>query len=173
VDLKEVPAGNEKKPLPVMLEVFKFGVFIVGFVTLLMLGTLGVHELGHRLAAAAFGCAHETTFGIGRAMTHVACDSPANTAIIIMGGLALTLAISIIMYFAGNDFTRRSAFLLLAFSIMTSFDDFGALGMPYYLAVLSVFASACLIGYGIMLIVSGYHENYAGAPARGKKALNP
>jgi len=171
--LKGVSASKEKKPLPIILEIFKFSLFIIGFVILLMLGTLGVHELGHSIAAKAFGCTHETTFGIGRAMTHVVCDNPVNSTLITLSGLFLTLVISIIMYFTGNDFTRRAAFLLFAFSILTAFDDFGALGMPYYFAVLSVFVAAFLTGYGIMLIVRDYHKDYETALAAGRKALNP
>jgi hypothetical protein len=151
---------KEKKPLPVLLEILKFGIFIMGFVVFLLLGILAVHELGHSLAARVFGCSHETTFGIGKAVTHVQCDNAANVTMITLGGLFLSIAISVVMFFAGNDFIRRVSFLLFAFSILVSFDDFGALGMPYYFAVLTVFIASFIIGYGILLIVREYHSEY-------------
>ncbi|HII71549.1 TPA: hypothetical protein HA265_02230, partial [Candidatus Woesearchaeota archaeon] len=68
-------APEEHGHVPVIVEVMKFGVFVIALSIFLILGTLGVHELGHSLAANAFGCEHKTSFGVGFAVTSVSCDS--------------------------------------------------------------------------------------------------
>jgi hypothetical protein len=167
-----------KHHIPVIVEVFKFGIFIVGLGVFLMLGTLGVHELGHSLAAKSFNCAHSTEFGIGQAVTHVECKSNAGETFIILGGFILTLIISLLMYFLGNDFARRMSYLLIAFSLLAAIDDFAVMHMPKSLLMTSVFVSTLLIGYGIVLIVRNYeheYENYeasvCAAAACEKKAI--
>ena len=165
----------EKHHIPVIVEVFRLGSFVVGLSILLMLGTLGVHELGHSITAHIFGCSHETSFGIGRAVTHVVCDSALGSTLIILAGFILTVKISFLMYFMGNNFAKRISYLLLGFSIITAFDDFSVLGVPYSAIIVLVFASAMLVGYGLVLVVNNYELEYKNyeesicAPACGKK----
>jgi hypothetical protein len=156
-----IPYEPAKHHIPVVVEVFKFSFFVIALSVFLMLGTLGVHELGHSITAKAFGCSHETSFGIGHAVTHVMCESSAGSILIILGGFILTLVVSLLMYFMGNDFAKRLSFLLLAFSMLISIDDFTVLNMPYSVIVIIVFISALLIGYGISLIVRNYELEYA------------
>ena len=156
--------------IPAVVEVFRFGLFIIFLSIFLMLGTLGVHELGHSLLANAFGCTHETKFGIGFAVTHVMCDEDGGSSFIALGGFILTVLVAAVMFIAGNDFARRISFLLLAFSMLISIDDFTGMGMPYSLVVIIVFASMMLIGYGIVLVVKEYELEYEAeeAAVRGK-----
>jgi hypothetical protein len=150
----------EKHHIPVVVEVFKFGFFVIGLSIFLMLGILGVHELGHSLAAKIFSCSHATDFGIGYAVTHVVCESSAGSTIIILGGLILTLFISLLMHFLGNDFARRLSYLLISFSMLTAIDDFAALDMPKSIVITMVFVSMLLIGYGLSLVVKNYELEY-------------
>jgi hypothetical protein len=151
---------SERQHIPVAVEIFKFGLFIAGLSLFLMLGTLGVHELGHSLAANMVGCSHETTFGIGTAMTRVTCDSDVASTFITLNGFILTLIISLLMYFLGNNFARRMSFLLLAFSMLVAIDDFSVLSMPHSILVILGLISTLLIIYGITLIVKNYLLEY-------------
>jgi hypothetical protein len=155
-----MPYKPAKHHIPVVVEVFKFGFFVIALSVFLMLGTLGVHELGHSITAQVFGCSHQTSFGIGHAVTHVVCESSAGSILIILGGFILTLVVSLLMYFMGNDFAKRMSFLMLAFSILISVDDFTVLRIPYSVIIAGVFTAALLIGYGIMLIVKNYELEY-------------
>jgi hypothetical protein len=158
-----VCASSEKHArhhIPLVVEVFRFSIFIIGLVVFLMLGTLGVHELGHSMTANAFDCSHETSFGVGFAVTHILCDSSSGSVMIALGGFSLTILISLLMYFMGNDFARRLSFMMLAFSMLIAVDDFTGLGLPYSIVFIIVFAAAMLIGYGISLIVSEYDTEY-------------
>jgi hypothetical protein len=155
-----VTAEPEKHHIPLAVEVCKFSFFVIALSVFLMLGTLGVHELGHSISAKALGCSHETSFGIGYAVTHVTCNSAFGSTIITLGGFVLTLIISMLMYFMGNDFAKRMSFLLIAFSILIAIDDFTALHMPYSVVVVAVLISALLIGFGISLVVKNYELEY-------------
>ncbi|MFC1741729.1 hypothetical protein ACFL3V_04300 [Nanoarchaeota archaeon] len=157
---------TEKHHIPVIVEVFKFGFFVIGLSSFLMLGILGVHELGHSLMAKLFSCAHTTDFGIGYAVTHVVCESGFGATPIILGGLILTILISLLMYFMGNDFAKRMSFLLIAFSLLIAIDDFTALKLPYSLIITAVLISTLLIGYGIVLIVKNYEVEYEAYEAK-------
>jgi len=170
--------GCERSHTPMIVEVMKFGFFIVVFTIFLMLGTLGTHELGHSLAAKTFGCTHETVFGIGRAVTHVSCDDGDGRTVITLGGLILTVFVSLSLFLAGNDFARKMSLLLLALSVLVSIDDFSALGLPDSMIVSAVFVSMFLISYGLFLIVNQYgleYDTYEASidrPGCGRKDLN-
>ncbi|MBN1543979.1 hypothetical protein JW898_00790 [Candidatus Woesearchaeota archaeon] len=146
--------------IPLVWEVFRLGFFVVCLSIFIMLGMLGVHELGHSLAAKAFGCEHSTTFGIGQAVTHVTCTSGSGAVLITLGGLVLTLLISLMMYFMGNEFSKKLSLLMFAFSMIISVDDFSALGLPNSVFVIITFLSALLIVYGLASIVRNYEEEY-------------
>ncbi|MBW2964497.1 hypothetical protein KY363_03480 [Candidatus Woesearchaeota archaeon] len=146
--------------IPVVVEVFKFGFFVIALSFFMMLGTLGMHELGHSLAAGFLGCEHSTSFGISFAITHVSCSSDAGATAITLGGFVLTLLVSLMMFFIGNDFTRKMSYMLIAFSLLTAMDDFSVLGLPYSLMVIAVFIAALLAGYGLILIVKDYEAEY-------------
>ncbi len=150
----------EKHHIPIMVEVFKLGLFVVALGIFLMLGTLGVHELGHSLMAKSFGCTHDTEFGAGYAMTHVVCSSEAGTTLIKMGGFLLTLVIAILMYIVGTEFAKRISYLVLGFAIVISVDDLISLGFPYSAIIALVIISAILIVYGLMRVVSSYEVEY-------------
>ncbi len=152
--------------VPVVVEVFRLGLFVAGLSVFLMLGVLGVHELGHSLAAGALGCSHETSFGIGYAVTHVACGDGSGETLITLAGFGLTLLISALMFFAGNAFARRMSLLMFAFSFIIASDDFSVLGMTRSFFVIIIFASALLIGYGLMKIVQNYEAEYVSREAR-------
>jgi hypothetical protein len=150
-----------KHHIPIVVEVLKLGFFVAALSAFLMLGTLGVHELGHSLAAKGFGCFHETSFGIGFAVTHVMCESGGGTTLITLAGFIMTVLVSALIYFMGNDFAKRMSLLMFAFSMIIATDDFTALGIPNSLFVVIVFVSALLIGYGLVLIVRNYEKEYA------------
>ena len=149
-----------KHHIPVVVEVFKFGFYIVCLCVFLMLGTLGVHEMGHSLVAKSFGCSYQTRFDISHAVTHVECESAAGSSLIVLGGFVLTLVISLLMYFMGNDFARKLAFLIFGFSIITAVDDFIVLGLPYSAVIAFVFVSAIVIGIGMVRVVKDYELEY-------------
>ncbi|MBW2972569.1 hypothetical protein KY359_06035 [Candidatus Woesearchaeota archaeon] len=149
-----------KHHVPLVVEVFKLGFFVVGLSVFLMLGTLGVHELGHSLAAKIFGCSHSTVFGIGSAVTHVSCSSGAGENMIAISGFILTLFVAMLIYFMGYEFSQRLATLILAFSMLIAVDDFTMLGLPKSVFVILIFIAALLIGYGIVLIVRNYEQEY-------------
>lgn len=155
-----MPQEPAHEHIPVIIEIFKFGLFVVGLSMFLILGVLGVHELGHSLAAEAFGCSHDTFFGLGYALTHVECGSGSGSVLISLAGFILTVMISALMFLVGNDFARRISYLLLAFSFITATDDFAMLGVPHSGIIVIVFFSALLIAYGIMLIVKEYEVEY-------------
>ncbi len=155
-----VKSSTHKHHIPIIVESIKLGLFVIGLSVFLMLGTLGVHELGHSLAANAMGCSHETSFGIGFAKTHIVCESDAGTTLITLAGLIMTLIVAALLYFMGNDFARRIALLIIAFSFITAVEDFGALGLPQSLFVIVIFISAVLICYGLVLVVRNYEKEY-------------
>lgn len=150
----------EKHHIPIIVEVFKLGLFVVALGIFLMLGTLGVHELGHSLMAKTFGCTHNTEFGAGYAVTHVVCNSEAGTTFIKMGGFLLTLIIAILMYIVGTEFAKRISYLVLGFAIVMSVDDLLSLGFPYSAIIALVIVSAIVIVYGLMRVVSSYEVEY-------------
>jgi hypothetical protein len=150
-----------KHHLPITMEIFKLGFFVIGLSIFLMLGTLGVHELGHSLGAKVMSCAYTTSFGVGHAVTHVACESGSGLLFITLSGLIMTLLISLLMYFMGHDFAKRLALMILGFSLLISVDDFTSIGLPKSIFVALVFVSAILLGYGLMLIVKNYEKEYA------------
>jgi hypothetical protein len=150
----------EPHHLPVVVEVFRFGFFVISLSAFLMLGILGVHELGHSLAAASLGCEHSTMFGIGKAVTRVSCPGDSGSTLLTLAGLIMTLIVSALMYLFGNDFSRRISCLLAAFSFVISLDDLTVLGLPQSGFIALVFASALLACYGILLIVQNYEVEY-------------
>jgi hypothetical protein len=164
-DLYITPFENVPRQVPLALEVVKLGLFVVGLSIFIMLGTLGVHELGHSLVAKTFGCSTETVFDIGFAKTHVVCDSTTGSTLIALGGFALTMLISLVIYMVGNDFAKRMSFMMFAFSFIISSDDFIVLKLPYSLMIIALFVTAILVAYGLVRIVQEYELEYdAGKP---------
>jgi len=157
----KVSDADARHHIPLVIEVFKLGLFVVGLSIFLMLGTLGVHELGHSLAAKAFGCEHETSFGIGYAKTHVVCESDTGSTLITLAGFIMTVIVALLLFFMGHEFSQRLSLMILAFSMMMAVDDFSKLGMPDSIFIIIIFASAVLIGYGLVQIVKNYEKEYA------------
>jgi hypothetical protein len=156
---------HQRHPVPLIVRVLKFGFFVVGLSVLLMLGILGVHELGHSIVANLYGCEHETTFGIGYAKTHVQCESDSGTVLIKLGGLSLTLLVSLSFLFMGNDFARKISSLLFAFSMLISAEDVTSLDLPYSIVMILFFVAATLTAYGMYLLVTDYEleSRYSGS----------
>lgn len=150
-----------KHHIPVIAEVFKIGFFILSISIFIMLGTLGVHELGHSLAAKSLGCSHATSFGIGKAVTHIKCESASGSTFIALAGFILTILISLLIYFMGNDFAKRIAHMMFGFSILIAVDDFTVLSMPYSAITALVIISSIFIGYSIVRIVNNYELEYS------------
>ncbi|MBW2968223.1 hypothetical protein KY362_07090 [Candidatus Woesearchaeota archaeon] len=150
--------------VPFVIEVFKLGFFICSLSVFMMLGMLGIHEMGHSLTAGVLGCSHDTSYGTDYAVTHVECEEDAGNAkstALLLSGFVFTVIVSAMMFFVGNDFTRRISFLLLAFSLMIAVDDFIMLGIPESSFIIIGAASAVLIGYGLVLLVKEYEKEYA------------
>jgi hypothetical protein len=150
-----------KHHIPVIAEVFKLGFFILSISIFIMLGTLGVHELGHSLAAKSFGCSHTTSFGIGQAVTHITCESASGSTFITLAGFLLTVIISLLIYFMGNDFAKRIAHMMFGFSMLIALDDFTVLSTPYSAVTALIVVSSIFIGYGIVRIVKNYELEYS------------
>ena len=151
---------SQKHHIPVIAEIFKLGLFIMSISLFVMLGTLGVHELGHSLAAKSFGCSHSTVFSIGKAVTHVVCDSASGSTFIALAGLILTVAISIIIYSMGNGFAKRVAYMIFGFSILIAVDDLAVLNTPYSAITALIVVSSIFIGYSIVRIARNYESEY-------------
>jgi hypothetical protein len=141
--------------------VFKFGFFVITLSSFLMLGTLGVHELGHSLAAQLFGCAHQTDFGMGFAVTHVECASNAGFVWIALAGFLLTALIALVIHLTGHAFSKRISWLLLGFAILIAVDDFETLHMTNSGLVLMVLLASGVIVYSIVKVVKAYELEYA------------
>lgn len=144
----------------VVLEVFRLGFYVLCLSVFIMLGTLGVHEMGHSLAARSFGCSHQTQFGIGHAVTHVECESAAGSTFIVLGGFALTVLISVMMYIVGNGFARRIALMIFGFSMIMAVDDFTVLGLQHSAIVALVFIASIVLGVGLVKLVKDYEVEY-------------
>lgn len=144
-----------------ILEIVRLGLYVCGLSILLMLGILGVHELGHSLSAEFFGCSHETTYDFGNAKTHVQCEDSSASTILLLSGLVLTLLLSALMYIVGNDFARRVSSLMFAFSLIAASEDLSSLGVPDSSFIILILISSFLVIYGIVLIVRGYEQEYA------------
>lgn len=151
---------EKKHHVPVIVEVGKLGLFVIGLSIFLMLGTLGVHELGHSVFAKAFGCSHDTVFYIGHAITHVTCDNDAGAIPITLGGIILTLIIALLIYITGNAFARDISYLITGFSIITAVDDFTVLGIPHSVIFMGVIIAAIVIVHGLVKIVKSYEIEY-------------
>ncbi len=149
------------KDLPAIFEVLKFGMFINALFLFLAIGTLGVHEFGHSIAASLFSCAHSTSFGSGFAVTSISCPGNEGVIFIALAGFLLTAIFSALIYVTGSEYARKIGIVTGALSLFISIDDFKSIGMPESGMFLVVFISSALIVFGIASIIRSYEKEYS------------
>ena len=148
------------RKVPAISQVMNFNVFSVSFVTILLLGTLALHELGHVFMAKAYACNYSAVLYKSETIstTQVVCEKKPNEAAILLGGVILTTLLAFMLFVSGIGVINLGSHLIFAFGLIIASRDFIDLGIPEIpVYILDIFAVA-LIMYSVVKIIILYAE---------------
>jgi hypothetical protein len=140
----------------------RFLTFIISMILFVMFSAIALHEIGHSLAAYSFGCTNVKAIIFEPTKwphTELRCDT-AGTAriIIILSGIFMVAAISLILFFINAGFTRDISYLLFGFSLLSAYDDLGSLFLSKTLLMVIFIVSLCIILFAVIKLALAYQN---------------
>lgn len=163
-DLFEMPHKDEKlqiKEKNKLLLFIKYFAFIIVFVNLILISTIGVHELSHVLAARYYGCESRAIFyQEGQyPYSEISCDNTVGKTFITLAGPALPLLIGLLMFLLNFKFMRASAFLIIGLNLIASSRDYVDLSFSKTAVIAFIIAGLVFVLLGILFLArEGFEE---------------
>lgn len=150
--------AKERSYLSLFIDYFTF-VFVL--TTLVLMATVGVHEMGHVLASNYFGCDSRTIlFEDGQyPYTEILCPDGSMKIYSLLAGPVLPVIIALALLVFGGKFTKEAGILMIGFDFLASYKDFLELGVSMSLVVASVVIGMIFLFLGIILISKNRMEN--------------
>jgi len=103
----------------------KHFIFIIVITNFILVGTIGVHELGHLTTAKFANCSDaKIVYEIGGfPHTEVNCEDTTSLFKWTLGGIFAPLIISLLLLFVGGKFIRELALQVIGFNLIISYLD--------------------------------------------------
>ena len=140
--------------------VIKFTFFIALINVFLTLGTLTLHEFGHSLAAAHYGCSHnKITFTIGESpYTEIECEENINLTVILFAGIIFTSLLSLILFFSSSGIPKYLACIIFSVGIIAASIDLAFLSINETIIFFFNMVSYLLMALSVTKIALLYFE---------------
>ncbi|PIN89792.1 hypothetical protein COU60_02765 [Candidatus Pacearchaeota archaeon CG10_big_fil_rev_8_21_14_0_10_34_76] len=132
----------------------KYSIFIMIIVSIVLVSTITVHELGHVSFSIYFGCDYKTIlFSEGTyPHTEVSCDNDLRVPIITLGGIILPLFIALFFFFMGKIILRDIGTLIVGFNLIASYKDLIQLGVTPGLNLAVLILGMVILTMGIIFL---------------------
>jgi len=128
----------------------RYFVFVITISSFVIISVIGVHEIGHALAATFLGCdyvkavIYETD---KNPYTEVICQSSLNQAFVIISGFLFTLIMGLMIFLISKEFLRLISYLIFGFSFLFAYGDLIELGLSNNLIFIT-----SIIGFLITIV---------------------
>jgi hypothetical protein len=154
--MKECPQKiEEKAPKRESLYVVSFlknFVFIIIFSVFILVGTIGLHELGHFAVSKAYACEYSSIiYSQDLAYTKMLCEG-SNRTFLILGGIFLPIILALILFAISNKIIKEAAYLIIGFGLISAYKDFEELGLNPNGKIVLMILGAVFIAVGIALL---------------------
>jgi hypothetical protein len=121
-----VSEEKEVKEKSIILMFIKYFIFITAFTNILLISTLGFHELSHVAVARLYGCDAKAVFFEKNIYPYseITCESTLGMNIIALAGPILPILCALLLFFVEKSITRASALMVIGFNLTAAYSDF-------------------------------------------------
>ena len=130
-------------------------IFIILFSNLILISTLGIHELGHVVGAYFFDCTYKTIlFEAGKyPYTEVLCSNSHYNSFILASGAVLPIIVSILLLLVDGTFSIGTFFLISGFDLIVSYKDLIDLNLSQNLVISNVILGCIFVLGGVYYLI--------------------
>jgi hypothetical protein len=144
---------NSSKDSSLLIIVVKLIFFISAISIFITVGTVGIHELGHSIIAAAYKCTPSTMYSLGQMpFTDIQCVEKINLNFIKLEGLISTTIISIIFFFTLKGKVRYLSLTIFSLGLIVANLDLVSLSIWKVWTIIFTFLAFCLFSLSIIMV---------------------
>ncbi|HII68416.1 TPA: hypothetical protein HA270_00940, partial [Candidatus Woesearchaeota archaeon] len=136
-------------------EGFRLWLYIVLLASFIIIGSVGVHEMGHALAGAMLGCDVQAVFLYSQAenpYASVSCSADISLFMVSIAGMAANVIFALFFLLSERLFMRFIAYMFFGFGLFGSKMDLQSIGMHPLLASCISIAGLAIILYALFKI---------------------
>src|SRR3989338_523339 len=148
--------GNHAKMRKVMTPFRNFAT-VLFLIIFSLLSTVGMHEIGHAVAAAYYNCGVSSVVLYeenSSPHTEIKCSNPFNNAIITLGGIIATVLIGCFFMLIGHRLTDHIGYLVIGFGFLFGYSDLISIGISDSINALIWFSGMIIMAIGVIKLTS-------------------
>lgn len=133
----------------------RYFVFVIVLINIVLISTIGVHELSHVLMAKSYGCEARTIlYENGQyPYSEIICDNLSGKIPIALSGPLIPIAIALLLFIFGGTFMKPVSFLIIGFNLLASYKDFQGVGISNNIVIASSIIGVIFLFSGLVLLV--------------------
>ncbi|MEA2037195.1 MAG: M50 family metallopeptidase [Nanoarchaeota archaeon] len=150
----------------------KLWFFVIALSFFVIIGSVAVHEIGHGLVGAAFGCEVESVvlYSPGESPgANIRCDDDFSHIFVALAGISFNILFGILFLFSETPLMNKVAYMFFGFGLYSAKMDLQSVGFPVLIGSLVSLVGVFLIMYAIYLLcefnVSKLFETKQGVPS--------
>ncbi len=146
----------------ILAKVIKLPLFVIISAVFILFTVIAIHELGHAMAAKAYGCQYEVTFSKldVSGLTTLKCDGYYSKSIILLSGLSLTLLFGFLLFLTSITFSTYLSYLIIGFSFLIANKDLIDFGASRSIIFILNYFAVVMAVVGFIKIALLYKEEY-------------
>jgi hypothetical protein len=163
-DIKKYPLlhleYSRHKKKPYLYTFLQYFIFVIILISLVFIGTIGIHEFGHFAMANYYDCEYSRIIYQEYPVTETICKNMGNKDIFLIGGVVSPFLIAILLLIVGGKFIRDIALLMIGFNLIFNYKDLLDLGLTDNLVMTSTIFGVIFLIIGITILARSTTEQY-------------